>query len=427
MSARGKSVVLVLVALFAGSSRGLAAGTVSSVQFPSAALGEDRWVQVYLPEGYDPGGSIDYPAIYFLHGANGNHSGYPELINHLNNLIDTEQIRPVVVIKPDGSGCPWPPNWEGCGWVDSELQGSYESFLVEDVISWAESTYRIISDPGARGIMGHSMGGFGCMHAALKHPEMFAGVAALSGYPHFEELRNQHVPVILNENSGPPYAYSPNGVFTGAWFMFSGGFSPNLEDPPDYIDFPLGQDGVIIPEVWARWLEHDPAALALALTPETAPAIYFDCGTSDPFLLSPINDAFDALLTSLAIPHEYYRWTGGHWSPGRLAVGLRFLDAAFELEEAGVPAVDAGVRIASLDVPNPMRGRVEIGFETTRPGAASLRVFDLLGRLTATIMDRNLNAGIHRVAWSADDLTGGMYFFQLRAGGDKETRVVVVK
>ena len=185
-----------------------------------------------------------------------------------------------------------------------------------------------------------------------------------------------------------------------------------------WVDFPLDADGVVIPEVWDEWLLHDPATLALSLTPETAPEIYFDCGTADPFLLSPINDAFDAHLTSLGIPHEYEVWTGGHWSPARLPIALRFLDAAFDIVDVGSPEGDIVPHIVSLNVTNPMRGSAEIRFETASSGSV---------RLIDTLVDRDLVAGVHRVTWDSDRLAAGVYFCRLIAVGDQETRTVVIR
>lgn len=427
-----KAGLLVLAALLVwGGAQ--AAGTTVTQQFYSIALQENRWVQVYLPEGYDPGGTTLYPAIYFLHGANGNHSTYPELISYLNSLIESGQIAPVIAVKPDGSGCSWPPYWEGCGWVDSELQGDYETYLVEDVIGFAEQNFRIRPDPAARAIMGHSMGAFGAMHAGLKHPEMFAAIAALSGYPDFEEMRNQHVPLILSEQQSahgdPPWIYTPQSLFTGAWFMFAGGFSPNSDAPPYSVDFPLDPYGDIIPDVWARWLEHDPAALANALTPDSAPAIYFDCGTGDSFYLYPINQAFDAHLTALGIPHGFQSFAGGHWVPSRIGVALRFIDSALSeisaTDEGGGALLEDG--IVRLAVINPSMGDCVVRFTTDRAGPAVLEAFDVQGRRIATVLDGTLGAGAHEVTWDTDGVPAGFYLVRLQAAGYRETRSVVVR
>ena len=47
------------------------AGQVFADQAPSAALGRDVKFTVYLPDGYQAGGSVTYPVVYLLHGAGG--------------------------------------------------------------------------------------------------------------------------------------------------------------------------------------------------------------------------------------------------------------------------------------------------------------------------------------------------------------------
>ena len=75
--------LLFSIAAFAG-------GTVVDTSFYSQSLGFDRNVDVYLPDGYDPNGSLEYPAIYFLHGAAGNNNSYPEIITVLDTLIENQ-------------------------------------------------------------------------------------------------------------------------------------------------------------------------------------------------------------------------------------------------------------------------------------------------------------------------------------------------
>ena len=110
----------VVLALLVFSRSAFAAGTLENQTFFSNALGQDKSVQVYLPEGYDPMSPVMYPAIYFLHGAVGdNHTSYGStLIPALDADIGNGTIKPVIVIKPDGGGCgPW-GFYTGCNWVN---------------------------------------------------------------------------------------------------------------------------------------------------------------------------------------------------------------------------------------------------------------------------------------------------------------------
>lgn len=68
-------------------------------------------------------------------------------------------------------------------WFSDSHDGSrrYEEFLSGDLIRQVEARYRVIPRPEARGITGISMGGYGALKLALKHPDLFGRVSSLSG------------------------------------------------------------------------------------------------------------------------------------------------------------------------------------------------------------------------------------------------------
>ena len=95
---------------------------------------------MYTPEGYDPGAVDPYPTVYFLHGANADYTCCHDLIEAADSLIAAGLIDPIVLVKPDGRGCLY-AMWDGYGWVNSETQGNFEDFLIDDLIPWVE-TYK---------------------------------------------------------------------------------------------------------------------------------------------------------------------------------------------------------------------------------------------------------------------------------------------
>lgn len=258
-----KKHFLVIAALLLGQTA-FAAGTVVTRQFFSDALGETRSVQVYTPDGYVQGGGHLYPTIYYLHHANGSHLMNPGLVAALNQGISEGSLEPVIVVSPNGLGCVW-GFFLGCGWVNSVTQGNFEDFVVDDVVAWTEAEYDVAPSRDMRAIMGGSMGAFGSMHAALKHPDVFAAVASHSGYLDFSELVAQHQPVLLSEQGGPPpWTWTPtSGLFISAWFLLSGGFSPDPGNPPYLVDFPLDSNGAVIPAVMDQWFTFDPMRVTL--------------------------------------------------------------------------------------------------------------------------------------------------------------------
>lgn len=90
------------------------------------------------------------------------------------------------------------------------------------------------------------------------------------------------------------------------------------------------------------------------------------------------------------------------------------------------PAPDLALAIA----PNPVRGTAYMSFALPQAGPARLRVFDLQGRVVATIADGVLPAGRHQVAWAGGTPNGparsGVYFVRLQAAGLTLQRALVL-
>ncbi len=65
--------------------------------------------------------------------------------------------------------------------------------------------------------------------------------------------------------------------------------------------------------------------------------------------------------------------------------------------------------------PNPFNPRTEIRFEVGRPGFVTLKLFDLLGREVAVLVNEDLNTGDYRATWDAAGFSSGVYFYRLQA------------
>ena len=66
--------------------------------------------------------------------------------------------------------------------------------------------------------------------------------------------------------------------------------------------------------------------------------------------------------------------------------------------------------------PQPFSSRTTIGVSLPSDVRVVLDIFDSIGRLQATIMDRNVVAGHHRIDWIPSALPAGTYYYRLRAG-----------
>jgi hypothetical protein len=97
-----------------------------------------------------------------------------------------------------------------------------------------------------------------------------------------------------------------------------------------------------------------------------------------------------------------------------------------------VDIADEGlVREASLGVmPNPTRGPMQMHFALPNAADARLRVFDLQGRVVATIADGRMSAGRHVASWDGRTAAGparpGIYFVRLQAPGLMLKRTIVI-
>lgn len=265
-----KKLTLIIVAILILSGITNGQGTVIDTTFYSKSLGTTPFVKIYLPEGYDIKDTTRYPVIYYLHGFGKDHNGHAFIIDSLDALIETQRIEPVILVKPDGSAGSL-QHWDQVGsyYANSELIGQFEDYIVFDLVDFIDTHYKTNANCDKRCIMGHSMGAMGAMALALKHPDIYSGVASHSGlldYTFFKDL----VPYVLNENgSSPPYSFNPNaGFLTLSMFRFAASYSPNLANLPYQVDFLLNNQGNLVDRVWTKWLKYDPITLATALPPD---------------------------------------------------------------------------------------------------------------------------------------------------------------
>jgi hypothetical protein len=109
-------------------------------------------------------------------------------------------------------------------------------------------------------------------------------------------------------------------------------------------------------------------------------------------------------------------------------------DGVYQLvltEDAAASAVLSATTTLYQNAPNPARGTTSIAFDLPARSSATLRVFDASGRRVATLVDRELAPGRHAFSWTGVDHSGrsvpsGVYFYELRAGGQTEVRKLVL-
>ena len=92
-----------------------------------------------------------------------------------------------------------------------------------------------------------------------------------------------------------------------------------------------------------------------------------------------------------------------------------------------VPSSDTALRYRlDQNSPNPFNPRTTIHFALSKPGPVTLDVFDLRGRHVTTLVDREMEAGEHRVVFHATELASGVYVCRLQAGEFTQSRQITL-
>jgi S-formylglutathione hydrolase FrmB len=255
-----------------GSPAAQATGRAECVSLPSKILQRTVPYCVLLPPSYDAEKTRRYPILYLLHGLGDNeemlvHSGGMNLVE---DLWEQHQLGELLIVTPAGGASFYINSHDG--------KRRYEDFFLEEFVPGVEKRYRAQAGRGTRGLAGISMGGYGALHIAFRHPQLFAAVGAHSA------ALIEKMPNISVQNSQQIGRLRVLGDAFGSPF-----------DP-------------------AFWNQNDPEAIAHTAN-LAGLRIYFDCGSEDDYGFDRGAEALDRLLASRHIPHEFHLYPGGHnWS-----------------------------------------------------------------------------------------------------------------
>ena len=224
----------------------------ATIQYFSRSLQKASSVNVIFP---DCRAIHDAPwsTFYLLHGLSDDHTIWMRRTSIERYVAGL----PLMVVMPDG----------GRGWYTNAQDGmAYEDDLLVDIRGLIERVFPVRAERSGRAIGGLSMGGFGAVKNALKHPDLFSSVTSHSG--------------ALGVAKDPE-----SGLRIGSDFTRVFGKTP--------------EGGT-----------EDPFALLESADRHQMPAFWIDCGVED-FLLDQ-NRAFHASLVKKQIEHEYHEFPGDH-------------------------------------------------------------------------------------------------------------------
>ena len=165
----------------------------NSVVLPSPAAAPDnvRLITVYLPKAMFENPQKRFPVIYYLPGLGGTNASFTvgnQVI--MDTLIDSGQALEMLIVHVDpslvnGVDTDGKRRYQGTWYVNSELNGNFEDFMVLDLIPFVDAHYPTIPSGQFRGVVGQSMGGFGSMYHGIKYPDLYCAFGQASGTPFF--------------------------------------------------------------------------------------------------------------------------------------------------------------------------------------------------------------------------------------------------
>jgi enterochelin esterase-like enzyme len=279
----------------------------------------DREVIVFLPPGYAANKTRRYPVVYALHGYSIGAAQWTQEI-HVPQTIEgafAQGAQDMIVVLPDSKTV-----YNGSMYSSSVTTGDFENFIAHDVVAYIDAHYRTIAKRTSRGLVGHSMGGYGASRIGMKHPDVFGSLYIMS--PCCMSARagggrggNPSAEAALAAAKTPAEAAKVPGL--AIQLASAAAWSPDPKNPPLYLDLP-SKDGVAQPDVAARWAANAPLAFVDQYIGNLRQyrAIAMDVGDQDGLRVDA--GKLHDILDSYGIANTFEIYSGTHTS----AVADRF-------------------------------------------------------------------------------------------------------
>jgi S-formylglutathione hydrolase len=288
----------------------------------------DRPVIVYLPPSYKTEPTRRYPVVYLLHGyglqaarwmtlfkieSGANQAMAGAVVGRDPQSVgrdprsgpDDGRAREMILVNPDCYSF-----YDGCFYGKSSATGDWETFVADELVAHIDSHYRTLPKRESRGLAGHSMGGYGALRIAMKKPDVFGSMYALSaccamdkGEP-TEQMITAGTYTTREQVAALRYPNKGTLARAAAW-------SPNPNAPPFFLDLPV-KDGVARPEIQAKWIANSivPMLEQYGKNLKRYTAVKFDVGTMDNLIAG--NRQIDEAMTKAGITHTFETYEGDH-------------------------------------------------------------------------------------------------------------------
>jgi enterochelin esterase-like enzyme len=158
-------------------------GSLVDLAYPSSApkqaLKANR-LAIYTPPGYNPKRTAPYPTLYLSHGRGGNEVDWSttgDASNILDNLIDSGQAKPMVVVMTNFNGFA-----DNCISNEEAWTAEYDNDLINNVVPFVEAHYDVSREASQRAFAGLSCGGGLTNFLLFQHIGEFGYYGIMSPY-----------------------------------------------------------------------------------------------------------------------------------------------------------------------------------------------------------------------------------------------------
>lgn len=275
----------------------------------SELLQREMTYAVLLPPEYETSPEATFPVVYLLHGYGDNETAWyrgGNIMQYIDMYRSAFNI-PAIYVMPEGYNNYWVNRYNG--------SFNLMDYMVTELVPEIDRLYRTQKHPQSRAVMGYSMGGYGALILAARHPETFHTAIVLS----------------MSFRTNEQYLAEPSNVFDSQWGSVFGG---------------IGTSGSA--RLTAHFRVHSPFHFfSLYNISQSGQNYFIDCG-DDEETLSITSNELHALLREKGVKHEYRMRNGSHnwdyWHKS-LPEAFTYLSSAFR----NIPYPDEGSYVEGTD------------------------------------------------------------------------------
>lgn len=272
----------------------------------------NREVFVILPPSYQAEADRRYPVVYGLHGYSIGAGEWMQEI-HAPQTIEgafANGVAEMIVVLPTSRNI-----YNGSMYSSSMTTGNFERFIADDLVAFIDENYRTIPQRESRGLVGHSMGGYGATRIGMKHADVFGSLYLMSigggSTRGPADLSAEDLAQIAAMES--PADAANLSFFARAELAKAAAWSPNPQNPPLYLDMPYS-NGELDPAIAAKWAGNIPMNIVDQYVDQLAryDGLAIEVGDADGALDGA--RAFSEILSTYQVDHVFDVYAGDHTS-----------------------------------------------------------------------------------------------------------------